>query len=1348
MRRILLLIVFFQLSFHSAKSGCTTYPVSLSNRTQQSFDIVEAKVTAKQSFWNAQHDFIYTDYTLQVFKNFKGKISSYYIHLIAEGGIVDDSMIKSEPSLEPELNASGIFFLEEINDSETSLNRFVAYSFNQGFIEYDLKSLTASDPYNSYSSIQNDVVDVIQNLSGNSYNSIQTFNYSTNSGHGNSILVPPVITTITLIAGTNSAGTFSTVRITGNNFGVGPFSGSRNLEFRDANNGGAGFISTPANHILSWANTQIDAYIPTGAGTGTIRVTNDLSESTISAGSVTINYNESNVNSSGIYYQPDLIDQNLTGGYTFRYNTTFNGNAPAVTAFETALQTWRCNTYVNFSKSGTTALSCQALDGTNLVTFDGACALPAGVLGISYSYYARCGTSSWYLNENDLKFRTNGTGGINWNYGPAATAGGLYDFESVCLHELGHSHQLGHTILPVTVMNYAVGPNTDRRTLTPISETTGGLDIMSRSVVANPCLPGPMIALDNSNCQINSPTANFSGTPLSGCNNINVTFTDLSSNTPTSWAWTFTGPFAPIPATSALQNPVVNFPGPGTYTVRLIVYNALGNDTITKVNYITVNNCPPPVADFTGTPTTICAGQQVNFVDNSTNTPTSWNWTFPGGTPGTSTAQNPSVVYAAPGVYNVTLTATNAYGNNTITKSNYITVNNCPPPPVANFTASPLVACAGDSIQFTDASTNFPNYWQWTFPGGSPATSLAQNPKIKYNSPGTYSITLTVSNSQGTSTFTRNNYITINTCSAPVANFGATPTSICTGQNVAFTDLSSNAPTSWSWSFPGGTPATSAVQNPTINYAAAGTYNVTLTATNGFGGNSITQNNIITVSNCPAAGTGLIVNDGSLIHVQVGAIVRVEGGFINQDNSVNIGTIEDFGQISLTGDWTNHSNSNAFSSSSTGELLMNGAAQNITGTVSTYFPNLTLAGTGIKTMTLNARTTGTLALTDRELATGTNTMVVTNPATTAVTRTGGFNSTPVQGFVSSTGAGRLQRYTNTTQAYLFPVGSSIPPARYRPVEITPTLTPTNIWAVRFVNNDPTLNGYDVTLKDPSLGNINNLWYQKINHAGGSSPCAIKIYVDVTADAIFTMSNLLMCEWGWITPPPQWNDMGLTSTTQVASPALSSISKAGWNNYNTENFNVAPLSVPLPVELLTFKGDCDVKGISLKWITASESNNDFFTLEKSLDGNEFFSIANIPGAGNSGSELNYYFNDLFDVNADIVYYRLRQTDFDGKTTITVPIAVSCKYKNSKGDVAGVYPNPATNTLNIILNSSIDGNVSVMITDPLGQVILKENYLVNKGFQKLVLNLSALRPQIYNLNIATSNSNYSEKLLKLE
>jgi len=100
-----------------------------------------------------------------------------------------------------------------------------------------------------------------------------------------------------------------------------------------------------------------------------------------------------------------------------------------------------------------------------------------------------------------------------------------------------------------------------------------------------------------------------------------------------------------------------------------------------RVNLAASNRCNPPVvaapvAAFTANSTTVSVGGSVNFTDQSTNAPTSWSWTFAGGTPATSTVQNPTgIVYSTPGVYAVTLTATNASGSNTLTQSTYITVN-------------------------------------------------------------------------------------------------------------------------------------------------------------------------------------------------------------------------------------------------------------------------------------------------------------------------------------------------------------------------------------------------------------------------------------------------------------------------------------------------------------------------------------------------------------------------------------------------------------------------------------------------------------------------------------------------
>ncbi|WP_242202126.1 PKD domain-containing protein [Aestuariivivens insulae] len=258
-----------------------------------------------------------------------------------------------------------------------------------------------------------------------------------------------------------------------------------------------------------------------------------------------------------------------------------------------------------------------------------------------------------------------------------------------------------------------------------------------------------------------------------------------------------------------------------------------------------------PTADFTSNVTSVTEGGTVNFTDSSTNTPTSWSWTFAGGTPGTSTAQNPSVVYNTSGTYDVTLTATNAAGNDVITKTGYITVT--VPAPVANFTSDVTTVTEGGTVNFTDNSTNTPTSWSWTFAGGTPGTSTAQNPSVVYNTSGTYDVTLTATNAAGNDVITKMGYITV-TVPAPVANFTSDVTTVTEGGTVNFTDSSTNTPTSWSWTFSGGTPSTSTVQNPSVVYNTAGTYDVALTATNAEGSDVMTKVGFITVTTS-ASGT-------------------------------------------------------------------------------------------------------------------------------------------------------------------------------------------------------------------------------------------------------------------------------------------------------------------------------------------------------------------------------------------------------------------------------------------------------------------------------------------------------------
>jgi PKD repeat protein len=358
--------------------------------------------------------------------------------------------------------------------------------------------------------------------------------------------------------------------------------------------------------------------------------------------------------------------------------------------------------------------------------------------------------------------------------------------------------------------------------------------------------------ITNLTINLSLPAANFTASFTSIFVGQSVNFTDLTSNAPTAWNWTFNGA---TPSSSTLQNPSsIVYNTPGCYTVTLTATNPNGNNTHTVNCYITVNPIPvTPVANFIASTISITAGQSVNFSDLSTNTPTVWNWSFPGAATTTSTLQNPTnIVYNTPGCYQVTLTASNAAGSDSEIKPCYINVNPIVLVPVANFTSNTTVITVGQSVNFTDLSTNTPTAWSWSFTGAATSSSTLQNPSnIVYNTPGCYQVSLTASNSAGNNTKTTVCYITVNAIVlVPVANFSASSLSITTGQSVNFTDLSTNAPTSWSWTFTGASPASSTTQNPSnITYNTAGCYQVSLTVTNSAGSNTKTLTCYITVSN-------------------------------------------------------------------------------------------------------------------------------------------------------------------------------------------------------------------------------------------------------------------------------------------------------------------------------------------------------------------------------------------------------------------------------------------------------------------------------------------------------------------
>ncbi|MFA5417038.1 MAG: PKD domain-containing protein [Bacteroidales bacterium] len=170
-----------------------------------------------------------------------------------------------------------------------------------------------------------------------------------------------------------------------------------------------------------------------------------------------------------------------------------------------------------------------------------------------------------------------------------------------------------------------------------------------------------------------------------------------------------------------------------------------------------------PVADFEAEQLIIPVGCDNSFTSLSQGPPATYEWTFEGGSPSTSTEKNPSdILYSSEGTYDVQLIVTNSIGADTLLKENYITISNSLLP-APDFTTSDSVACSNQVVEFIDQSLFCPVAWEWSFAPQTytfveNTTANSQNPKVVFE-PGVYSVTLTSTNSIGSNTITKPDYI-------------------------------------------------------------------------------------------------------------------------------------------------------------------------------------------------------------------------------------------------------------------------------------------------------------------------------------------------------------------------------------------------------------------------------------------------------------------------------------------------------------------------------------------------------------------------------------------------------------
>ncbi len=174
------------------------------------------------------------------------------------------------------------------------------------------------------------------------------------------------------------------------------------------------------------------------------------------------------------------------------------------------------------------------------------------------------------------------------------------------------------------------------------------------------------------------------------------------------------------------------------------------------------------------------------------------------------------------------------------------------------------------------------------------------------------------------------------------------------------------------------------------------------------------------------------------------------------------------------------------------------------------------------------------------------------------------------------------------------------------------------------------------------------------------------------------------------------------------------------------------ATPLPIELISFEASPrSSSSVELKWETASEINNDFFTIERSKHGQNWVELEKVKGAGNSTNKLSYH---LFDVSplGGTSYYRLKQTDFDGEYSYSEIEAVFIE--NSEKEKISIYPNPTKNFVSIV--GRISEIEELKIYNTLGKEISSKVQFIQQSDSRITLNLSKLPKGIYLIKTKTT------------
>jgi hypothetical protein len=540
----------------------------------------------------------------------------------------------------------------------------------------------------------------------------------------------------------------------------------------------------------------------------------------------------------------------------------------------------------------------------------------------------------------------------------------------------------------------------------------------------------------------------------------------------------------------------------------------------------------------------------------------------------------------------------------------------------------------------------------------------------------------------------------------------------------------------------------------TISASAASTFNFNGTATQilkltGNGASSIAYGNIL-VNNTvgvqlEAAVTAALVAGN--IRVQTGklysngfTVTMAAGKTFQLDNSTTYITTT----AGVTGGLPLGSALHSFGTTSTVEFA--GAAQTVPALLSGQsYGNLAVTAAGTKTLAASVSVNTTLFISAGTLSLNGYTLTLNSSSQTAIQRAGGgiqsentANTSIIAWKVGAATGTFTIPFTTAAGSYI-PVIFSITTAG---VGASGTLSFSTYPTA--ADNTPYPSSPIVVSHVSSLGGLNNsantvdrFW--EIDDSGYSVKPVISLTFTATSAEVGTISDLVAQRWNSTT-----NYWEAALPNQVATTVSAMV--PGVNKYGV--YTLTQKLNPLPVELIAFNGKAENHGVLLNWTTASENNNDYFSVEKSQDGRTFTELGRKKGT-NTASKVSYSYTDPSKLSGE-AYYRLRQVDFNGVFSYSPVILVKDGSASlSEGLVIDqVFPNPFRENLAVSFTTPSSGPVDIELHDLSGKLLHKERHEYDSGANHFQLAQDdKLKKGVYLLVFRHNNTITSKKVVKL-